>query len=97
MGQFFPPDLGGQTADFPPRDPNIGRRHLLLNLSRVASGGLKNHLPSRSSVRSRNLLIKASAPPAATTEANSSGGMARSRLVRLSWMSTTRLPRTSDF
>src|SRR5258708_26750972 len=83
IGQFLPPELGGQTADFPPRDPNIGRRHLLLNLSRVASGGPKHYLPSRSSVRSRNLLIKASAPPAATTQANSSRRMARSLMVPL--------------
>ena len=83
IGQLLPPELGGQPADFPPRDPSIGRRHLLHNLIPVASGDLKHYFPSRLSVRSCNFLIKASAPPAAMTEANSSRRIARSLMVPL--------------
>jgi hypothetical protein len=44
---------------------------------------LKHHFPSSVSFRSRSLLIKASAPPEAITEANSSRRVARSLMVPL--------------
>ena len=57
--------------------------HLLQNRIPAASRDLEHYFPSRLSVRFCNFLIKASAPPAATTEANSSRRMARSLMVPL--------------
>ena len=66
---------------------HLERQHtaapLANHLIPAASRNFKHYFPSRFSVRSRNLLIKASAPPAAMIEANSSRRMARSLMVPL--------------
>src|SRR5262249_54219301 len=54
----------------------------------------ERYFPSNLSVRSCSLLIKPSAPPEAMIDANSSGRVARSLIVPLSYTSITCAPRT---